>query len=145
MKPVSGLFANMQRHYSPLTLRWHRILLLLVLGMVVVLLVGPAAPAGANDVYSNIGPAPQLPPGGLVDHYPFANYQLDQYFPGVSVGLFSGVDLSGVPPLIAFCIAQIVWLFTAFWLTRSSRCSRSRSISISWTVMVRPVLVRSHR
>ncbi len=76
------------------------------------MLAGP--PAGANDVYSNIGPAPQLPPGGLAGRYPLANYQLDQYFPGVSVGVFSGVDVSGVPPLIAFFIAQVIWLITSF-------------------------------
>ena len=29
-----------------------------------------AAPALAGDVYSNIGPAPQLPAGGLVGRYP---------------------------------------------------------------------------
>ncbi len=92
--------------------RRRRVTLLLTLTAGFVLLAGP--PAGANDVYSNIGPAPQLPAGGLVDRYPFANYQLDQYFPGVSAGLFSGVDVSGVPPMIAFFIAQVVWLITAF-------------------------------
>jgi hypothetical protein len=65
-------------------------------------------------VYSNIAPAPQLPAGGLANRFPLANYQLDQYFPGVSVGLFSGVDVSGVPPLIAYFIAQVIWLITAF-------------------------------
>jgi hypothetical protein len=92
--------------------RRRRIALLLGLTVGLVLLAGPAA--GANDVYSNISPAPQLPPGGLVDRYPLTNYQLDQYFPGISVGVFSGVDVSGVPPLIAFFIAQIIWLITAF-------------------------------
>jgi TrbL/VirB6 plasmid conjugal transfer protein len=92
--------------------RRRRIALVLGLTVGLVLLAGPAA--GANDVYSNIGPAPQLPSGGLVGRYPLANYQLDQYFPGVSVGVFSGVDVSGVPPLIAFFIAQIIWLITAF-------------------------------
>ena len=61
---------------------------------------GPRALAG--DVYSNIGPAPQLPAGGLVGRYPIANYQLDQYFPAISVGLTSGVDVSGVAPMIAY-------------------------------------------
>ncbi len=87
---------------------------LCVLGLtgLLVLLAGPSA--GANDVYSNIGPAPQLPPGGLMGRYPLANYELDQYFPGISVGLTSGVDVSGVAPLIAYFIAQVIWMFTAF-------------------------------
>jgi uncharacterized RDD family membrane protein YckC len=42
------------------------------------------------------------------------SYQLDQYFPAIKVGLFSGVDVSGVPALIAYFIAQIIWLITAF-------------------------------
>jgi hypothetical protein len=92
--------------------RRRRVALLLTLTAGFVLLAGP--PAGANDVYSNIGPAPQLPAGGLVDRYPFTSYQLDQYFPAVSAGLFSGVDVSGVPPMIAFFIAQVIWLITAF-------------------------------
>ncbi len=92
--------------------RRRRVALLLTLTAAFVLLAGPRA--GANDVYSNIGPAPQLPAGGLVDRYPFTSYQLDQYFPAVSAGLFSGVDVSGVPPMIAFFIAQVIWLITAF-------------------------------
>jgi TrbL/VirB6 plasmid conjugal transfer protein len=84
----------------------------LALAVVLVLLAGP--PAGASDVYGNIGPAPQLPAGGLVGRYPLANYQLDQYFPGIKVGLLSGVDVSGVPPLIAFFLAQVIWMLTAF-------------------------------
>jgi TrbL/VirB6 plasmid conjugal transfer protein len=92
--------------------RSRRIALLVLAVVLLVLLAGP--PAGANDVYSNIGPAPQLPAGGLVARFPLTNYQLDQYFPGVSVGLTSGVDVSGVPPLIAYFIAQVIWLITAF-------------------------------
>lgn len=92
--------------------RRRRLVLLLGLTIAVLLLASPAAVA--NDVYSNIGPASQLPAGDLANRYPFANYQLDQYFPGISVGVFSGVDVSGVPPLIAFFIAQIIWLITAF-------------------------------
>jgi hypothetical protein len=92
--------------------RRRRLALLLGLTIGLLLLASPAAVA--NDVYSNIGPAPQLPAGDLANRYPFANYQLDQYFPGISVGVFSGVDVSGVPPLIAFFIAQIIWLITSF-------------------------------
>ena len=107
MKPA--IFHALRRLTST---RRRRVALLLTLTAGFVLLAGP--PAGANDVYSNIGPAPQLPSGGLVGRYPLANYQLDQYFPGVSVGVFSGVDVSGVPPLIAFFIAQVIWLITSF-------------------------------
>jgi TrbL/VirB6 plasmid conjugal transfer protein len=94
--------------------RTRRRCLALLFGLTIglVLLAGP--PAGASDVYSNIGPAPQLPPGGWLDRYPLTNYQLDQYFSAVNVGVFSGVDVSGVPAMIAFFIAQVVWLITAF-------------------------------
>jgi hypothetical protein len=78
-----------------------------------VLLVLLSRPVAYGDVYSNIGPAPQIPPGGLVGRYPLANYQLDEYIGGISVG-FGGVDVSGVVPLIAYSIAQIIWLVTAF-------------------------------
>jgi hypothetical protein len=85
-----------------------------VLGLVV-LLVAVAAPlAGAGDVYSNIGPAPQLPPGGWVGRYPVEHYSLDQYFPAISVGFTSGVDASGVAPMIAYFGAQVLWLITSF-------------------------------
>lgn len=77
-----------------------------------VLLASPLA--GASDVYSNIGPAPQVPSGGIFGRYPMANYQLDQYFDVIKVGLGYGVDASGVAPLIAYFIAQVIWLITAF-------------------------------
>ena len=69
---------------------------MLLLGLTIGLLLLASPAAVANDVYSNIGPAPQLPAGDLANRYPFANYQLDQYFPGISVGVFSGVDVSCV-------------------------------------------------
>ena len=90
-----------------------RILLALGFGSAITLLLF-AAPALAGDVYSNIGPAPQLPAGGLVGRYPLANYSLDQYFPAISVGLTSGVDASGVAPMMAYFAAQVIWLLTAF-------------------------------
>jgi TrbL/VirB6 plasmid conjugal transfer protein len=73
-----------------------------------------AVPAFAGDVYSNIGPAPQVTGGGIFGRYPIANYQLDQYFPAISVGLTSGVDVSGVAPMIAYFFAQVLWMITAF-------------------------------
>jgi hypothetical protein len=71
------------------------------------------APAFAGDVYSNIGPAPQVTGGGIFGRYPIANYQLDQYFPAISVGLTSGVDVSGVVPMIAYFFAQALWGITS--------------------------------
>jgi hypothetical protein len=94
--------------------RPRRFTIVCILGLAVLFVLLAGAPAGANDVYSNIGPAPQLPAGGLVGRYPLANYELDQYFPGISVGLTSGVDVSGVAPLIAYFIAQVIWMITAF-------------------------------
>jgi hypothetical protein len=99
------------------TLRWaarrRRLLtVLFAFTVALVLLAGPAALAG--DVYGNIGPAPQLPAGGLVGRYPLEHYSLDQYFPAISVGFTSGVDASGVAPMIAYFAAQIIWLLTAF-------------------------------
>jgi hypothetical protein len=95
---------------------WRRRLVVVVslitLTVGLVLLASPSA--GANDVYANIGPAPQVPAGGIFGRYPMESYQLDQYFPAIKVGLFSGVDVSGIPPLIAYFIAQIIWLITAF-------------------------------
>lgn len=85
-------------------------LFLLVLGFLWV----SGAGASASDVYGNIGPAPQLPQEGLFGRYPMGNYQLDQYFPGLEVGLSSGIDASGVIPLVAYGVAQTVWLITAF-------------------------------
>jgi hypothetical protein len=101
----------------PGALRWaarrrRRLALLFALTVALVLLAGPVALAG--DVYSNIGPAPQLPPGGLAGRWPIANYELDQYFPAISVGFTSGVDASGVAPMIAYFGAQVIWMITAF-------------------------------
>jgi hypothetical protein len=74
-----------------------------------------AHPAGlaASDVFSNIAPQPQVA-GGLFGEYPLGNYALDSHFSAVSVGLFSGVDVSGVPPMIAFFLANTIWQLTAF-------------------------------
>lgn len=93
--------------------RRHRKKLVIAAGVLVVLLV--AAPvAFGSDVYGNVGPASQLPAGGLVERFPITAYQLDQYFPGVEASLTGGIDVSGVPPLIAYMLAQIIWLITAF-------------------------------
>ncbi len=86
----------------------------LILGFTVLLVLLAHPGALADDVYGNIAPAPQLPPGGWVGRYPVEHYQLDQYFSAISVGFTSGVDASGVAPMIAYFGAQILWLVTCF-------------------------------
>jgi TrbL/VirB6 plasmid conjugal transfer protein len=93
--------------------RRRRVLLTASIAMALLLLL-VVAPAFAGDVYGNIGPAPQVTGGGIFGRYSIANYQLDQYFPAISVGLTSGVDVSGVAPMIAYFFAQLLWLITAF-------------------------------
>jgi hypothetical protein len=68
----------------------------------------------ATDIWGNVGPAPQLGSGGLFGRYPLSNYTLDQHFDAVSASLTGGVDVSGVPPLIAYFLASILWLATSF-------------------------------
>jgi hypothetical protein len=98
------------------SLRWvrarrRRLAVALVFALVLVLLAHPGA---LGDVYGNIGPAPQLPAGGWVGRYPLERYSLDQFFPAISVGFTSGVDASGVTPMIAYFGAQVLWLLTSF-------------------------------
>jgi len=87
-----------------------RLLISGVLALVIFALIAPFA--GAADVYGNIGPAPAA--GGIFTRYQLGSYQLDQYFPAISVGFTSGVDTSGLLPMIAYFIAQVIWLITAF-------------------------------
>ncbi len=97
--------------------RWarrHRRSLTLLCFLALVALLGAHPQAHAADVFNNISPAPQLPPGGWVGRYPVENYSLDQYFPAISVGLTSGVDTSGLAPMIAYFGAQVLWLITCF-------------------------------
>jgi hypothetical protein len=97
--------------------RWasrHRRSLILLFFLALVALLGAHPLANASDVFENVGPAPQLPPGGWVGRYPVSNYSLDQYFPAISVGFTSGVDTSGTAPMIAYFGAQVLWLITCF-------------------------------
>jgi hypothetical protein len=82
----------------------------------VVLLAHPAA-LGASDVFSNVGPASQVPGGSLIDAYPLGHYGLDGHFKAVEAGVFSGVDVSGIAPTIAWFLAGTVWELTAFIAT----------------------------
>lgn len=79
------------------------------LAVAVVLIAHP--PAGA-DVFSNVGPGESI--GGLAERYPSGNYSLDQHFTAVSASLTGGIDVSGVPPMIAYFLAEIVWSLTSF-------------------------------
>ncbi|MGN6215570.1 MAG: hypothetical protein ACTHN7_01220 [Solirubrobacterales bacterium] len=83
------------------------------LATLIVLLAHPLAGA-ATDVWSNVGPAPPLGGGGIAGRYPLLNYSLDQHFDAVSASLTGGVDVSGVPPMIAYFFASILWLATSF-------------------------------
>lgn len=86
----------------------------LALGVVVLVLLA-GSPAGADsDLFQNVGPASQLPQGALMDAYPLGHYALDHHFPAVKAGVLSGVDVSGLPPTIAWFLAQVLWQITAF-------------------------------
>ena len=88
-----------------------RRLLLAVSGAAaLVLLAGPAAHA---DVWANVGPASSL--SGLASRYPLGNYALDEHFTAISAGVLSGVDVSGLLPMIAYFFANELWQLTA-WL-----------------------------
>ncbi|MDX6697741.1 MAG: hypothetical protein QOE65_1138 [Solirubrobacteraceae bacterium] len=68
------------------------------------------APAVA-DVFSNVSPGAQP---GLSGRYPLGNYALDHHFDAVKASVFGGVDVSGVPALIAYFLADVIWQLTAF-------------------------------
>jgi hypothetical protein len=71
------------------------------------------AGAGASsDLYANVGPGVSL--SGLADRYPLGHYALDQHFSAVTASLTGGIDASGVPSLIAFFLANLLWQITAF-------------------------------
>jgi hypothetical protein len=77
------------------------------------LLVLLAAPVAHADVWANVGPASSL--SGLASRYPLGNYALDEHFTAISAGVFSGVDVSGLLPMIAYFFANELWQLTA-WL-----------------------------
>ena len=86
------------------------VLAALALAAALVALAHP--PAVASDVWANVGPATGL--AGLDGRYPLGNYALDKHFTAVSAGVFSGIDVSGVPPMIAYFLAEVLWQLTAF-------------------------------
>jgi hypothetical protein len=85
----------------------------LVLSVLFVLLGHPIAGA-ASDVWGNVGPASPLGSNGLFGRYPLSHYTLDQHFDAVSASLTGGVDVSGVPPMIAYFLASVLWALTSF-------------------------------
>jgi hypothetical protein len=80
--------------------------------VVLVLLVVVPMAWGASDLYANLGPGGSV--SGLVDRYPVGNYVLDSHFSAVKASLTGGVDASGVPSMIAFFLANLLWQITAF-------------------------------
>ncbi len=89
--------------------RWgRRAALGLGLGLALVLLAHPSA--GASDVWGNVGPGS----GAQLGRYPLSHYMLDQHFDAVSASLTGGVDVSGVPPMIAYFLASVIWSLTSF-------------------------------
>jgi len=76
-------------------------------------LAAPLA-AAASDIWGNVAPASPLNGGGLFGRYPLDHYGLDQHFTAVSASLTSGVDVSGVPPMIAYFLASVLWALTSF-------------------------------
>jgi hypothetical protein len=94
--------------------RWLRsVVAALSLSVLLVLLGHPIASA-ASDIWGNVGPASQLGSGGLAGRYPLSHYALDQHFDAVSASLTGGVDVSGVPPMIAYFLASVLWALTSF-------------------------------
>jgi hypothetical protein len=89
-----------------------RALVTVVAAVVLVLIALPLA--AASDVFGNVGPGPQLPGGGIAGRFPIGNYALDHQFSAIKAGVLSGVDVSGVPPLIAYFLANVLWQLTAF-------------------------------
>jgi len=81
------------------------------LGLAGLLLAHPVGLA-ASDVFGNVGPGSST--AGLADRYPLGNYALDHHFDAVNASLTGGIDVSGVPPLIAYFLADVIWQLTAF-------------------------------
>jgi hypothetical protein len=81
--------------------------------VVIVLAAHPVAGA-STDLWGNVGPAPPLGSNGLFGRYPLSHYLLDVHFEAVEASLTGGVHVHGVPPMIAYVLASILWLLTSF-------------------------------
>jgi hypothetical protein len=86
--------------------------LTLIAAVAAAVLLAPGS--GVADTLANISPASPGPAGGWMSRYPVGRYQIDQYFPAISVSLIGGVDVSGLMPMVAYAAAQVIWLITAF-------------------------------
>jgi hypothetical protein len=88
---------------------------LIGLGLAVLIVAAGHPLAGAaTDVWGNVAPAPQLGANGIFGRYPLSHYLLDIHFEAVEASLTGGVHVHGVPPMIAYVLASILWLFTSF-------------------------------
>jgi hypothetical protein len=88
---------------------------LIGLGLAVLIVAAAHPLAGAaTDVWGNVAPAPQLGASGIFGRYPLSHYLLDIHFEAVEASLTGGVHVHGVPPMIAYVLASILWLFTSF-------------------------------
>jgi hypothetical protein len=93
--------------------RWRRPLLVGI-GLAALIVAVAHPPAGAaTDVWGNVAPAP-LGANGIFGRYPLSHYLLDVHFEAVEASLTGGVHVHGVPPMIAYVLASILWLFTSF-------------------------------
>lgn len=92
---------------------WCRRAVLTVVGAVLLVLLAHPLAGANSDLFQNIGPAPS---GGraMKDAYPLGRYSLDHHFDAVQAGLLKGVDVSGIPPTIAWMLANVIWTITAF-------------------------------
>jgi hypothetical protein len=94
--------------------RWRRpVLIGLALAVAIVAVAHPLAGA-ATDVWGNVAPAPQLGANGIFGRYPLSHFLLDIHFEAVEASLTGGVHVHGVPPMIAYVLASILWLLTSF-------------------------------
>ncbi|MGH2939218.1 MAG: hypothetical protein ACRDPE_13995 [Solirubrobacterales bacterium] len=85
---------------------------LIALGLAVALLC-LAAPLAHADIWANVGPGRSL--AGLKGGWTLGAYELDENFSMISAGVFSGVDVSGFLPMIAFFFANEIWLVTSWF------------------------------
>jgi hypothetical protein len=76
--------------------------------------LGHPLASAASDLWGNVAPPSPLGSGNLFGRYPVDHYTLDQHFDAVSVSLTGGVDVSGVPPMIAYFLAGSLWALTSF-------------------------------
>ena len=90
-----------------------RVAATLGLAALIVLLAHPVAGA-ASDVWGNVGPRLSWRRRQSPARYPLTNYALDQHFDAVEASLTGGVDVNGVPPMIAWFLASLLWLVTSF-------------------------------